>query len=223
MTTVSGSNPVSADLLASMNPKATTANAVDDAQNRFMTLLVTQMKNQDPMNPMDNAQVTSQFAQLSTVTGINKLNDALGTLQSSYQASQTLQATSMIGHGVLVPGSNVALSSEGALMGADFTSPADTAVVTISDASGRTVRTMNLGSQKAGIVPIAWDGKTDKGEAAAVGDYSFTIQATQGGSASKATALSFGQVSSVTTGAAGIKLNVPGTGTVSMSDVRQIL
>ena len=92
-------------LLDSVNGKKnSTANSIDKAQDRFMTLLVTQMKNQDPLNPMDNAQVTSQMAQLSTVTGIDKLNNTLESLIGSVQTGQSYQASSMIGHNVLVAG-----------------------------------------------------------------------------------------------------------------------
>src|SRR3990167_8083696 len=96
-----------AALFASFNAKAgaaATASTAADTQDRFLKLLVTQMKNQDPLNPMDNAQVTSQMAQLSTVTGIDKLNVTLQALSDSMASSQSLQAASMIGYGVLVPG-----------------------------------------------------------------------------------------------------------------------
>ena len=72
--------------------------------NRFLTLLVTQLQNQDPLNPLDNAQVTSQLAQLSTVNGINKLNDTMSGLVASFGASQYLQASNLVGHDVMVPG-----------------------------------------------------------------------------------------------------------------------
>jgi len=74
-----------------MAPKKPTVQSVADVQDRFMTLLVTQMKNQDPLNPMDNAQVTSQMAQLATVTGIDKLNDTMAALISSVQVGQSYQ------------------------------------------------------------------------------------------------------------------------------------
>src|SRR3954466_13474194 len=114
MTTIQN-NVMPPSVLAAMNPSAaaTDKSVATAAQDRFMTLLVTQMKNQDPLNPLDNAQVTSQLAQLSTVTGIDKLNGTLETLMGSYQASQSLQAAGMIGHGVLVPGSSVNLGDSG--------------------------------------------------------------------------------------------------------------
>ncbi len=69
---------VSSSLLASLNGSAAASKTEDDPQDRFLKLLVTQMKNQDPLNPLDNAQVTSQLAQISTVSGIDKLNATLG-------------------------------------------------------------------------------------------------------------------------------------------------
>ena len=103
-----------AALFASLNSSSSSAantSTAADTQDRFLKLLVTQMKNQDPLNPMDNAQVTSQMAQLSTVTGIDKLNATLQALSDSMMGNQPLQAASMIGHGVLVPGNGVDLSN----------------------------------------------------------------------------------------------------------------
>ena len=93
------------------------ATSAADLSNQFMTLLVTQLRNQDPMNPMDNAQVTSQLAQLSTVDGINKMNDSLTALAAQFQASQALQGASLIGHQVLAQGSVLNLGSSGAAGG----------------------------------------------------------------------------------------------------------
>lgn len=223
MTTVKTSNAID-DLMAAMNPKTnTTKSTADAAQDRFMTLLVTQMRNQDPLNPLDNAQVTSQLAQLSTVTGIDKLNTTMQALMSSYQSSQTLQAADMIGRGVLVPGSSVNLVEGKSLLGLDLPSEADNVKITISDSTGATVRTIDLGPQKAGIVPVAWDGKTNSDTQAPDGKYTFKVKATFGTEKVDATTLSFGGVSSVTTNAQGVKLNLPGVGEFNMADVRQIL
>lgn len=222
MTTVQTNNTVPADLLATMNGTKTTSTAVEETQDRFMKLLVTQMKNQDPLNPLDNAQVTSQMAQLSTVTGIDKLNTTLAALQGSYQTSQALQATDMIGHGVLVPGKDVALSEGASVFGVDIPESIDSMQVTIRAPGGQVVRTMNLGAQQAGTLPLTWDGKTDKGENAADGVYKFEVTALREEKAVALKTLSFGEVSSVTTNAQGVKLTVPGLGTVGFADVRQI-
>lgn len=188
-----------------------------------MKLLVTQMRNQDPMNPLDNAQVTSQFAQLSTVTGINKLNDTLGSMMSSYQSSQTLQAVSLIGHGVLTPGSGVDLVKGSALLGVELTQPADKVTVTILDSAGNEVRKLNLGAQKAGSLPVTWDGKAANGSAVPDGKYTFSVAATQNDAKVTATGLQFGLVDTVSTDSKGVKLNVNGLGSLNLTDVRQIL
>lgn len=226
MTTIND-NAVSPALLNSMNTaKAASTTSADSAsatQDRFMKLLITQMKNQDPLNPMDNAQVTSQLAQLSTVSGIDKLNATMGTLKDSYQSSQALQATSLIGHGVLVPGSTANLADGKAVLGMDLPGAADKVTVTIRDGSGNAIRKIELGPQAAGTLPLGWDGMTDKGAAAASGQYSFDVSATSAGAAIKATTLSYDQVGSVSTGAAGTKLNLTGGGSAALADVREII
>ena len=103
-------NTVDPTLLATMNGTKTATDTTQEAQDRFLKLLVTQMQNQDPLNPMDNAQVTSQLAQLSTVTGIDKLNTSVVSLGASLQSTQILQASSMINHGVLAEGTSMILA-----------------------------------------------------------------------------------------------------------------
>ena len=154
-----------------------------------MTLLVTQLQNQDPLNPMDNAQMTSQLAQLQTVTGVNKLNDTLESLKSSYQSTEAMQATNLIGHGVLVDGSNVTLSGSKGVLGVELATDADDVKVVISDKNGNEVQTMDLGAQKAGVLPLAWDGVPDatnvdssgKPVTLADGNYTFQVVTTKGG------------------------------------------
>lgn len=217
-------NAVSSSLLTAMNPAAAaTQNTAAAAQDTFMKLLVTQMKNQDPLNPLDNAQVTSQLAQLSTVTGIEKMNATLQSLIGSYQSSQTLQAASMIGHGVLVAGSSLNLNNGQAPFGIDLNTSAGDVKVTIKNASGMAIRSMDLGSQQAGMLALQWDGTTDSGAAAANGQYSFSVDAIQGGQKVGATALAFGQVASVANSGQGVVLNVPSLGPVNLADIRQIL
>src|SRR3989338_8942632 len=128
-----------AALFASLNANsgaAATASTAADTQDRFLKLLVTQMKNQDPLNPMDNAQVTSQMAQLSTVTGIDKLNVTLQALSDSMVPNQTLQAATMIGHGVLVDGKDVDLSDGAGYGGIDLAQSADKVEIAIYDQAG---------------------------------------------------------------------------------------
>jgi flagellar basal-body rod modification protein FlgD len=223
MSTVQNNPGVTNNLLATMNGASSSASATDEAQNRFMTLLVTQMKNQDPLNPMDNAQITSQLAQLSTVTGIDKLNTTVQSLMGSFQSNQSIQAAGMIGHGVLTSGSSMQLSSGVGVLGVELTGPVDTLKVAIKDGAGNVVRNISLGAQEAGVLPLQWDGTTDTGATAPDGAYSFSVTATQGGQSATANPLAFGQVTSVSTNSKGVSLNVPGVGAVSLTDIRQIL
>lgn len=221
MTTIQN-NAVSSGLPAAMNPVGA-SDSMAATQDRFLKLLVTQMKNQDPLNPLDNAQVTSQMAQLSTVTGIDKVNATLEALKGSFQSNQALQAAGMIGRGVLVPGPDVALAGGKALLGVELDGAADNVQVTIRDAAGKAVHKIDLGAQQSGVIPLQWDGKTDAGSVAADGKYTFEASATRGGQKTGAAALSFGEVASVSTGAAGVKLNLLHIGAVNLSDIRQIL
>ena len=147
----------SPDLLAAVNAKKPTTGSnesVSEATDKFMTLLITQLKNQDPLNPLDNAQITSQLAQLSTVTGVNKLNETMESLKSSYRSSEALAATNLIGRGVLVDGSGLRVVEGQALLGVELASPADSVKVVITDSAGKEIHTIDLGPQQPGIVPL---------------------------------------------------------------------
>lgn len=219
-------NTDAAALFASMNSSANPAaknSTAADTQNRFLKLLVTQMKNQDPLNPMDNAQVTSQMAQLSTVTGIDKLNVTLQALSDSMTSNQSLQAASMIGRGVLVDGKGVDLSGSAGYGGFELTQPADSARVSIYDQAGALVRSIDLGAQPAGIAKWAWDGLDNSGANVADGSYTFAVNATQGGNNVAAASLQFGMVNSVTQGAQGVRLSVGQLEGIALSQVRQIV
>ena len=221
----------SASLLASLNAQNSSlakSSASDTAsasatQDRFLKLLVTQMKNQDPLNPLDNAQVTSQMAQLSTVSGIDKLNSTLQALSNSMAVNQSVSATSMIGHGVLVSGSTVSLVNGQAVGGVELTQSADSVKVAIQDAAGNTVRTLQLGAQNAGVVPFAWDGQTDAGTAAANGAYKLTSEAVLAGNKATPATLAFGTVNAVTPGAQGVTLDVGQLGSFALSAVKQVM
>lgn len=203
---------------------ATTKTTAQESEDRFLKLLVAQMKNQDPLNPLDNAQVTSQMAQLSTVTGIDKLNDAVKTLSDSYIAGQSLQAAALVGHGVMIPGSRLELSNGAAYGGVDLPQAADKVTVMIKDASGKVIHSADLGPQDAaGSIPFQWDGSMDGGSIAPNGAYTFEVAAELGGKKIDATALSVGMVASVSLGAQGATLNVAGFGPVALSQVKQIL
>lgn len=213
-----------AALFASLNAASSaSASAAASTQDRFLKLLVTQMKNQNPLNPMDNAQVTSQMAQLSTVTGIDKLNVTLQALSDSMVSNQSLQAATMIGHGVLVPGKGVDLSNGSAYGGVEMTQSADKVSIAIYDKGGALVRNIDLGAQAVGLVNWQWDGRDNSGIGVADGSYTFAVEAAQEGKKVDATALQFGMVHSVTQGKQGVALGVGQLDGIALSQVRQIL
>jgi flagellar basal-body rod modification protein FlgD len=196
--------------------------STEETQNRFLSLLVAQMKNQDPLNPLDNAQVTSQMAQLSTVQGIENMNSSLQTLAASMGANQMAQAANLIGRGVLVPGDGISPAPMEDVMGFELARPADKVTVDILDAGGGVVRSLDLGPREGGINVLAWDGLTGSGAAAPDGAYRFKINAVQGGQPLSSTALHLGQVNSVSQGSQGVQLNLAGNESVSYADIRQI-
>jgi flagellar basal-body rod modification protein FlgD len=201
---------------------STAKSTVQASEDRFLKLLVTQMKNQDPLNPLDNAEVTSQMAQLSTVSGIEKLNTTLQAMSSSFMSTQSLQAASMIGRNVLAPGSNLLLQNGAATGGFSIAQPVDSAVVKIKDAAGNVLHTVDLGPQKAGNVLFQWDGATDQGGAAANGVYAFEVAAVQAGQKVAAEGLALAVVGSVSLDASGVMLNTDLLGSVDVSKVKQI-
>ena len=221
MSTVQAST-VDPTLLANVNGSRVSKTTTDEAQDRFLKLLVTQIQNQDPLNPMDNAQVTSQLAQLSTVSGIDKLNASVNAMSANFLSAQNLQAANMIGHGVIAPGNTIALKDGKALFGLELPQNSDAAEVIIKDASGLAIRKLSLGVLPSGVNTMTWDGKTDSGASAANGAYSFSVNATSGEKKLDVSSLSFGIVSSITSSPQGAKLSVADVGDIAISDVRQI-
>lgn len=229
MTTVSGVTEGGAALAMA---QANTNNLMGDTQDRFLTLLVTQLRNQDPLNPMDNAEVTSQIAQLSTVNGINQLNNTMLALAGQMDVSQSMQAANLIGKSVLVPGSKVALGShpddpalkEATPFGVDLITPAADVVITITDAGGQAVRQINLGPQASGVISVDWDGLGDGGSPLNDGAYNIQVVAKDAeGNTVPSEALTYGQVSSVAYSSSGLRINLGLAGDYSLLDVRKIM
>lgn len=191
-------------------------------QDTFLKLLVTQMQNQDPLNPMDNSQMTSQIAQLNTVQGINKLNTTVASLQTQLQASQNMQSTSFIGRTVLAPGSNLSLTNGVAQMGVDLNSASDSTMIQIKDIKGEVVRTFSIGAGVAGINQINWDGKNDAGQTMADGQYKFAVSASANNQQVQASTLAYSLVNSVSMSSTGVKLNTNHSGDVDVNSVRLV-
>ena len=225
MTTVDTST-TSSSILASLNSGSSSASSTtttEDIQNRFLTLLVAQLENQDPLNPLDNTEITSQLAQMSTVQGIEQLNTQLTSLVDSLAQTQAVQASSLIGNTVLVPGANLTLSDGEAFGGVNLSSAADQVTVSILDSSGKVVQTQTLGANEAGNVLFSWDGSTSSGETAPDGAYTFEVSASNGSSSVTAEALQLGTVSALTRTTSGsFRLDLGSLGMYDFSDVQQI-
>lgn len=206
---------------AAATQSATTSSEIQD---RFLKLLVTQLKNQDPLNPLDNAQITSQLSQISTVSGIEKLNTTLQGLSSSLMSSQSLQSTALIGHTVFTEGNTLALTrGETAPAGIQLATAADSVKVNVLGPSGAIVRQLELGPRQAGLAGFKWDGLNDAGASVASGTYTFQVTASSGGQKVGATPLAAGTVSSVTLGADGLRVTVGGVGDVTTNQIKRIM
>ena len=225
MTTVDTST-TSSSILATLNSGSSGSSSTtttEDIQNRFLTLLVAQLENQDPLNPLDNTEITSQLAQMSTVQGIEQLNTQLTSLVDGLAQTQAVQASSLIGNTVLVPGSGLTLSDGEAYGGVNLASAADQVTVSILDSTGKVVQTQTLGANEAGNVLFSWDGATTSGGTAADGSYTFKVEATKSGVSVTAEALQIGTVSALTRTTGGsFQLDLGSLGMYDFSDVQQI-
>ncbi|ARP94317.1 flagellar hook capping FlgD N-terminal domain-containing protein [Bordetella genomosp. 13] len=207
------------------------ASAAQEIQDQFLTLLVTQLRNQDPLNPMQNAELTSQLAQISTVEGITNLNNTLLAISGQVDVSQSMNAAALIGRGVLVPGNEIALGTDAqdatkrsaTPVGIDLQADAAEVEVKVLDSAGNVVRTMKLGKQDTGVLDVTWDGKNDGGQDVADGKYTFTVAATDAeGKRVEADALQYGLVNGVAYGTNGLRLQLGMGKQASMLDIRKI-
>jgi flagellar basal-body rod modification protein FlgD len=222
MTTVPSTTSAGSTSAATPSIGAKTAQNMNEAQDRFLKLLVTQMKNQDPLNPMDNAAVTTQMAQISTVTGIGQLNDTIAGFLGKLTGMESLQGASLAGHQVLVTGNTMELAGGTAAGGFELDKAVDGATVSVIDAAGRKIYQGNLGAKSAGVHTFNWNGLTTTGDKAADGRYTFKIEANAAGAAVPATTLAFGRVNGVSPTTGGLQLDLGSLGVRAYSDVKQI-
>lgn len=163
-------------------------------QDRFLKLLVAQINNQDPLNPMDNAQMTSQMAQINTVSGIQQVNQTLQGLASQFTSMQVLQATNLVGHDVLLPGSALTRDPGTGLAGAafDLAGNADQVKIEILSPAGNVMDTIMAGALGSGRHSFGWDATNYPNT-----HLSYRITATSGKSPVSATPYSLDQVQAV--------------------------
>ena len=195
-------------------------------QSQFLELMITQIKHQDPLNPAEGGEFLSQLAQFGTVNGITELQSSFDVLATTLQSSQALQASTMVGRSVLVPGNVGLYEAGGQMTGAvDLPSSSGELNVYIHDGAGQLVRQINLGTQAAGRVQFSWDGFSNGGQAVAPGTYVVSAQALVDGETVTQDTLIQGKVESVSLGQAGSDstLNLRGIGAVLMNEVKEIL
>jgi flagellar basal-body rod modification protein FlgD len=201
---------------------AGSASDVKATKDNFLKLLVTQMKYQDPMNPMDSAQMTSQIAQLNTVEGINQLNATVSSLQASLMASQSMQSASLIGKTILADGNSISLLNGSANLSMRLEGAAESVVVDVINSSGRIIKTTNLGANAAGIKSFTWDGSTNEGGTAPDGQYTFQVNAKKLNQTVPVTPLTQATVSGVELTSAGTQLSLNNGTNIAMSTIRGV-
>ncbi len=184
--------------------------------DRFLKLLVAQMQNQDPLNPMDNAQVTSQMAQINTVTGIEKLYTAIEGLSGQFTQLQAMQGATLVGRDVIVPGNVIDIGAGVGQGGYELTSAADAVKVEILSPSGQVVDTLNLGAQSSGMHSFDWNA----GNATNDSGLRFRVTSTLGAASTTATALMRDRVDAVSTAGTGFNLELALAGTVPYSTIK---
>ncbi|HSW05102.1 flagellar hook assembly protein FlgD [Aquabacterium sp.] len=216
---VDTSSPVSPTSAVNSVKKATGTTATASEQtDRFLKLLVTQMQNQDPLNPMDNAQITTQMAQISTVSGIDDLNKSIVSMNSMLMQSQSLEAASLVGKNVLVAGDDLTLDADGyATAGFDLAGPAESVVVNVKNAAGQIIDSVNLGSAEAGRQSFGWKSADPK----LVG-LTFSVTALSGGTQVGSTPLVADAVTAVYSDGGQLNVETVKHGVVKYSDVKAV-
>jgi flagellar basal-body rod modification protein FlgD len=210
---------ISAATLSDINGTSTAAaSSVDNpgSQDRFLKLLVTQLQNQDPLSPMDNAELTSQIAQINTVSGIATLNTSVQGLSSQFLQMQTLQGAALVGKSVIVPGNKLDIANGDGQGGFELTSAADAVSVDVVSPAGQVLDTLNLGAQSSGVHSFDW----------AAGSYdntsklTFRVTAISGATPLTTTALMRDTVDAVSASGSTMQLELQNAGTVDYSAVR---
>lgn len=193
-------------------------------QEAFLELMVAQLRNQDPLKPMDPSTFLGQLAQFGTVSGIQNMQGSLSALSDALRGSQVLNGTSLVGRDVLAAADQVSLGETGEVQGrVSIPGNATEAVLIVTDGSGQLVRRMPLSAQQ-GDIGFSWDGLDDRGQRAAPGNYEISAIANVGGAAEQLETQLVGRVASVTIDSRNQTLTLnTDLGPVSLSRVRSVM
>lgn len=195
-------------------------------QDQFMTMLLAQVKHQDPMSPMDNSEFIAQLAAIETATGLSDLQKSFDSFASSMQSSQALQASTLVGRSVLVPSNSGILNSDGVLEGqVALERSTEKLTVEIYSSAGNLVKTIDMGMEAKGISNFSWDGVGNDGQTYPPGSYYVQANARVDGKQEAQPVYAAGNVDSVTLDSSGSDpiLNLNGLGTIRFSEVVQIM
>lgn len=212
--------------------QAQTENSDELGKDVFLELLVTQMTNQNPLEPQANSEFVAQLAQFSSVEGLDNLNDTVSDMAASFQSSQALQATSLVGRTVNVQTSQAILPDEGGVTGqVNVPALATSLDMVIKDINGNVVRTQATVNQDSpgqplppGLAPFTWDGKNNAGERMPPGQYTIEFTGKNEDVSLRLDTIMNANVDSVTVGKSGeVTLNVAGVGPVALSKLQEIL
>ena len=186
------------------------------AADRFLKLLVAQMQNQDPLSPMDNAQVTSQMAQIQSVTGLEKLNTTVQGLTGQFMQMQALQGAQLIGRDVIVPGNKIVLEDGVGEGGFELNAAADNVKVEVLGPGGHVLDTISMGAQSAGAHSFTWNAGTN---ASATG-VTFRVIAKSGSTQLDTSPLMRDTVTAINTSGDSLHLELRNSGTVPYTQVK---
>jgi len=223
MSTTTGTTTSGTNAYSFLNGStSTTVSAAKEQSDRFLKLLTSQLKNQDPMNPMSNAEMTSQMAQISTVSGIETTNASLQALGTQFVQLQALQGASMVGRDVLLPGNQLDISTvDGSATGKgsfEISAAASDVNVDILNASGVVMDTVKLGAQDKGRHDFSWPA----GDVTDKSGYTFRVSATSGSTTLTATSLMRDRVEAVNTSDTTLKLELQRGGSVDYSTIKAL-
>ena len=195
-------------------------------QEDFLTLMITQFRNQDPFEPMDNGEFLGQLAQFSTVSGIDSLNGAFEGLAGALRDEQALQAANLVGRTVLAETDIAYFDGSTSVGGAvNLGSAATNVQIDITDASGQLVQRLDLGERGAGTVQFDWDGRNADGDIVEPGHYQISSRVIRGANIESVPSYVRADIESVTLGQFGgaMTLNLAGGDSLSLSQVYQII
>ena len=217
---------ISSDILSLINPpQKQNEDSNELGQEDFINLMITQLRNQDPFEPLQSGEFIGQLAQFGTVSGIGELQNSVSQLASSLISNQTLQATNLIGKSALVPSDSFTLNEGETSKGAISTSaPANNVTVSIFDAAGNLVQTIPLGVVNEGLKEFEWDGTDASGNQAPEGEYFFTVVGAQGEDNIALDTFAYKQVASISLGddTNSIRLNVENGRELKISEILKI-